>query len=156
MILKKNITGMSAGGQSFGKGLAKLGLKSLPLIGNLAFIGMAYREGGIGAAAGQAAEGAAWGVAWELGGSVLGKIANPATAIAVAGAAVGYGAYQFGEAAQRHGKKMRKLEMGGEVIDRFGTMASVRQRSLAALNNTHINGRMALGNEAAITHTSMF
>jgi hypothetical protein len=62
---------------------------------------------------------------------------------------VGYG---IGEAAIAHQKKLRRLEMGTPQIDRFGTIATTRQRSLQALQRTHINGRLALGNEALLMH----
>lgn len=149
--LQKNLGAKTAAGAA-----GKLGLKALPLVGNLAFMYMGYREGGIGGAIDAGLESAKFSIAWEVGAAVLGSAALPlAIGAGIAGGA-GYGYYQFGEAAQRHGRKMRKLEMGGEVTDRFGTMSTMRQRSLQALNNTHVNGRMALGNEAAIMHTPMW
>jgi len=144
------------GAKSAARAAGSLGLKALPLVGNLAFMYMGYQEGGIGGAIDAGIESAKIAVAWEIGAAALGSAALPLAigAAAVGGAAYGY--YQFGEKAQKYGRKMRKLEMGGEVTDRFGTMSTLRQRSLSALNNTHVNGRMALGNEAAIMHTPMY
>jgi hypothetical protein len=56
-------------------------------------------------------------------------------------------------AAARH-KQVRSLELGTPVLDQFGTIATLRQRSLSAIQNSHVNGRMALGNEAALLHST--
>lgn len=66
----------------------------------------------------------------------------------------GVGGFAFGEASRNYGKRIRNIELGGEVIDRFGQIATIRQRSLMALQNSHLNGRMALGNEAMLLHQS--
>ena len=110
-----------------------------------------YKEGGVwGAIKGGASELAIWG-AFEAGMYVLGAAAAPLAAVAAVGA-VGAGAYAYGEAAQAHRKRLRNVEMGGEVFDPFGTAATTRQRSLQALHNSHINGRMAIGSEAVLMH----
>ena len=108
-----------------------------------------YKTGGVSGAAGAFAEEVAMFAAFELVGS--------ATVIGgglVAGAA--YGAYQALGAAQEHHRGLRKLEMGGTLRDPFGTISTTRQRSLMALNNSHINGRMALGQEASLMHTNAY
>lgn len=66
-------------------------------------------------------------------------------------AAAGYGIYQLGEAGREHRNKLRTLEMGGrnDMINTAGT-ATARQRALMALNDTHLNARQTLGNEAAL------
>jgi hypothetical protein len=146
----------NVGAKSMAGAAGKVGLKALPLVGNLAFMYMGYQSGGIGGAIDAGIESAKLAVAWEVGAAVLGSAALPLTVAAAAVGGAGYGYYKFGEAAQKHGKKMRRLEMGGNVTDPFGTSATMRQRSLQALNNTHVNGRMALGNEAALMHTPMY
>ena len=51
-------------------------------------------------------------------------------------------------------KQVRGLELGGPIQDQFGTISTLRQRSLMALQNTHVNGRMAFGQEAALLHST--
>jgi hypothetical protein len=111
-----------------------------------------YQQGGIlGAAKEGATEMAMWG-AFEAGASIL---TNPFV-LAGAGAIVGgYGFYKLGQASRKHRKRLRDVEMGSDLVDRFGTMTTMRQRSLAAIQKTHINGRLALGNEALLL-TSMY
>lgn len=89
--------------------------------------------------------------------AVGGAIFNPFTLTVVAGAAAGYGIYQFGEAAKEHVKSLNRLEFGGgQIMDAIGSAgaATMRQRSVMALQDTHLNGRMAMGNEALLMHTS--
>jgi hypothetical protein len=49
-------------------------------------------------------------------------------------------------------RQIRAMEMGAPIADQYGTISTLRQRSLAAIQNSHVNGRMALGNEAALLH----
>ena len=49
-------------------------------------------------------------------------------------------------------RQIKSLEMGSPIVDQYGSISTLRQRSLAALQNSHVNGRMALGNEAALLH----
>lgn len=110
------------------------------------------RNGIIGAATNVATDAAIWGgirAGWALG-------VNPVTGFLAGTAAVGYGTYKFGEAAQDFTKRLRKTEMGGGNIDMFGTAATMRQRSLSMIQNTHVNGRIGLGNEGALFHTRRF
>lgn len=108
-----------------------------------------YQEGGVmGAATSAAFDAGMWG-AMRAAGSLL---MNPITIAAAAVAASGYGYYKYGENVRKFGKRLRAVEMGADVIDTYGTIATTRQRSLAALQNSHINGRLALGNEASILH----
>lgn len=66
--------------------------------------------------------------------------------------------YSWGEASREHVKKLRQVEMGGQdqVMDAINSAgaATMRQRAASALNNTHLNGRMALGNEGFLMHRS--
>jgi hypothetical protein len=50
-------------------------------------------------------------------------------------------------------KKHARLEMATPLIDQFGTVATMRQRSLQAINNSKINGRTALGAEGLLTYS---
>lgn len=53
-------------------------------------------------------------------------------------------------------KRHSQLEMGRPSVDQFGTLATMRQRSLAAIQNSRINGRSALGNEGLISYRPYF
>jgi hypothetical protein len=87
--------------------------------------------------------------------SIGGVASNPLLLGAGIAAAAGYGYYKLGEAGIAHMKRHRNMEMGSDIIDTFGTMATIRQRSLSAIQNSHVNGRLALGGEAALMHTPM-
>ena len=87
--------------------------------------------------------------------SSLGRLAftyapTVATIGAVAGA--GYAGYQVGEAMQEKMRSLRRIEFGDNIAMRSAGAATTRQRSVMALQNTHLNGRMALGNEAMLIH----
>ena len=62
--------------------------------------------------------------------------------------------YDDGNRAIARQRMVNDLEMGSPVMDQFGTISTLRQRSLSAIQNSHVNGRMALGNEAALLHRS--
>jgi len=112
-----------------------------------------FQEGGVLGAAGAGAEAAVMWGSMKAAGAVLGG-----SALWVAGgvAAAGYGYYAMGEAAQAHMKRLKHLEMGSAVKDPFGTAATLRSRSIAALNNSSINGRMAIGNEGFLMAESAY
>jgi hypothetical protein len=142
-------------------GTAKLGasmagktfMNSIPLLGTGAFAYMGYQEGGIPGAVRGIGESIAYSAAFRYAGSLLG---GPVLPIAAGVAAVGFGTYALGEAGREHAKQLRELEMvGGNVMDALGSAgaATMRQRAIGALNNTHLNGRMAMGNEALMMHT---
>lgn len=112
-----------------------------------------YKEGGVGGAVNSAATGIGMWGAFEVGmGIITGSAINP-LAIAAIG---GYGGYKFVDESRKYNKRLKKLEMGAPIVDMFGTIATTRQRSLQALQNTHINGRMALGNEGMLIHTNIY
>ncbi len=86
-------------------------------------------------------------------GGMLGMWAAPLTIIGTAAAIT----YAVGEKGREHHKKLRDVEFTGSP-QLLGSVysagaATMRQRSLLALQNTHINGRMAMGNEAFMVHT---
>lgn len=130
-----------------------LGLRSLGVAGTAFSIYQGYQEEGLYGAAKGAAGSIAVGAAWH---AAAGLIGNPATWGIAAAAGMGYGYYQFGEAAQSHRRRVRGVEMGGGMQDVIGGGAALteRARAIQALSNTHINARMALGNEAVLTHSS--
>jgi hypothetical protein len=139
-------------GSYFGAGKLAFGLRAL----GPAFLGMGiyrgYQEGGIlGAAKEGALEMALWG-AVEAGASVL---TNPVVLAAAGITAAGVGYYKLGEASRKHRKRLRNVEMGSDLVDRFGTLTTMRQRSLAAIQRTHVSGRLALGNEALLLSQHM-
>lgn len=150
-------------GQYKGKGMAKwLGR------GFLGFSAIqGYAEGGFA--------GAMKNVAGDLAvnyaiGAVLGSLATPLAAAgiglgvaATAGAAYGLSTGLIHSPAQfvrpwvyEHMKKHTSLEMGTPTLDQFGTAATMRQRSLEAINNSRFNGRTALGQEAALMYSPYY
>ncbi|MAE81783.1 MAG: hypothetical protein CMB80_03525 [Flammeovirgaceae bacterium] len=112
-------------------------------------IGRAATAGGLA--------GWAWGIGLGGVGAVTATLLSPISlavmgATAVAGQAADF--YERGTKAGMRERQVRNLEMGAPVADPFGTISTLRQRSLSALQNSHVNGRMALGNEAALLHSS--
>lgn len=87
----------------------------------------------------------------SLTGYSLGSLVWPAAA--VAGAA--YGTYKAVEWGRDTRRGLRRLEMVSPVVDPFGTGATMRQRSIAAIQKSYINGRIAMGNEAKLLHSPM-
>jgi len=145
---------------------AKLvGLKMTPrgVIGDLAGrafgIGMValaayegYQEGGVwGATKGVAKETAfwyAWGVVAE---ATAGFLTGPLAVLAATYAGAKVYDWAMDKGAKFY-KEHTRLEMGMPNIDPFGTSATMRMRALNAIQNSHINGRTALGNEAQLFH----
>jgi hypothetical protein len=119
-------------------------------------IGTGYKEGGVFGAVKSglttSAEFAVWGMARHAAGALLGSAATPIALGVAAVAGIGYGSYKALEHGNKVRKRLRKLEMGGPVVDPFGTGATMRNRSLNALQNSQINGRSAFGSEAALMH----
>lgn len=114
-----------------------------------------YQQGGVvGAGKSVAADAMTWGIA-RGALNTIGGIMNPVTLGAAAIGAGAFAYYKMGEAGIARGKRIRNLEMGADIVDNFGTMATMRQRSLSALQNSHVNGRLAMGGEASMMHTVM-
>jgi hypothetical protein len=127
--------------------------RSLGLAGTAFLAYQGWREEGVWGAAKGVGESVLYGAAFQVAAGVL---TSPVSLAAGVIGGIGYGAYRFGEAAQAHRKKLRRLEMGGgmdNVIRSSGALTD-RQRSVQALNDSRINARMALGNEANLLHTS--
>jgi hypothetical protein len=144
-------------GKAAGVGLGRLAgpLAFAAFAGVAAYEG--YKRGGrAGAAvavAGEAASFGAMAVGSTLATSVLGSAALPVGLLVGAG----YAEYQMGkqilQAGQEKVRGMRKLEMVAPVADPYGIGATMRQRSITAIQNSYINGRMAMGNEALLMAT---
>jgi len=142
----------ATGGGTAARFAGKTFMKSIPLLSSAFFAYQGYQEGGTMGALGGLGESMLYSAGFRMAGTML---ANPMTLTLGGLAAIGYGGYQLGEAAQRRGKGLRELEMSSDkIIDALGSAgaATTRQRAMMALNNTHINGRMAMGNEAALMH----
>src|SRR3990167_6850575 len=123
------------------------------LASTLFFMYQGYKEEGILGAA----KGGATAVATTTAITTALKLArNPMVLGAALVAAGGYGYYKFGKAAIKHGKRMRGLDFGAATADVMGdtSVLTERSRAMSALASTHINGRIALGQEAVLTHTS--
>lgn len=53
-------------------------------------------------------------------------------------------------------KKTQGVQMGGEVVDPHGINATMRQRSMLAIQNSRMNARSGLGQEATLTFSPYF
>lgn len=125
-----------------------LGLGGLALSAYSIYQG--YQEGGVSGAISAGAHEALIAGVFRAGVSLIGS--PVVTGLATLGA-VGYAGYEFGEHSRAVGKRFRNLEMGADVVDRFGTVATMRARSVQAIQNSRLNGRSGIGNEAALIHT---
>jgi len=139
----------------FGKFRAKtlgMGLRGLGLGFTLYSAYQGYKQGGIAGAAKEIAIMGAYNIAFQ-GLKSAWSVGSSLPVLGVAAAA--YGTYKFGQMAGRYGKGMEQIEMGRPVIDNYGTIATIRQRSLQAIQNTHLNARSSIGNEAFLLHSVM-
>lgn len=130
-----------------------------------AFLGFSvlqgYSEGGI---SGAVLGGATHLATSYLMGGVLGSMGTP-LALGMGMAGIGLGLHFMGGGKVRdffrpyvydYMKKQSRLEMSTPVMDDFGTVATMRQRSLMAIQNSRLNGRTALGQEAALSFQPIF
>lgn len=112
-----------------------------------------YKEGGVwGAAKGMAGEAATW-YAFGAAMKVMAPIAVGAIGLAGIGAAAAYSAgvrprHLMRPWTNEYVKKHARVEMATPIMDEYGTVATMRQRSIRAIQNSKLNGRTALGNEA--------
>lgn len=123
-----------------------------------------YRKGGISGAVGSVATDFAinYGIgavtrALSLGPAVIGGIG----AVALGGAfGLMTGDITFSKLASpwinTYMKKHAELEMSTPIKDDFGMVSTMRQRSLRAIQNSRLNGRSALGNEAALMYSPYY
>lgn len=112
-----------------------------------------YQEEGIYGAAKAGAEAVLFQTAFNVGKAVLG---SGAMWMGAGVAAAGYGYYKFGEAAQEHRKRIRGLEFASTSMDMVNSAGALTHRAAAVrqLEMSPLNARIALGNEAMLTHTS--
>jgi hypothetical protein len=143
-------------GVGAGKGALKFAgstaLKSLPLVGTALMAAHGYSQEGMWGAAKGVGESIMWGAGFRMATTAL---TNPLVLGAGLAAGIGFGTYALGEAGRAHADRLRKTEMIAEgAVDALGSVgaATGRQRSMMALNNTHLNGRMAMGNEGVLMH----
>ena len=143
----------SWGGRAMFAGKTALRGAGPALLGYSAYQG--WKEGGAVGAAKNVAIDTAISFGMMAGLSALGVSAGAAAAVAVpvslvAGAGyAGYSALNAGVSANR---KARQLEMGNNLVDPFGTAATMRARSLQQLMTSQVNGRSAFGSEASLMH----
>lgn len=134
----------------------RFGGGTLAALGTAAWAYQGYQQSGVLGAAKGIGESVAWNWGIRAAAGALG--AGAATiGVATVGIAAAYGTYALGEAARKHAKSLNQLEFGtSQIMDALGSAgaATSRQRSVMALQNTHLSGRMAMGNEAVLMHTS--
>jgi hypothetical protein len=121
-----------------------------------------YQEGGalgaVGGVAKSMAMNYALGMAWSLAkGPALVALGATAAAVGIGAAATNQSVASFVSPLFRgqmreHAIKHATLEMGAPTVDPFGTVSTMRQRSLMAIQNSRVNGRTALGNEAMLLY----
>ena len=109
--------------------------------------GAGLRALGLGSTAGTIAGGIAVGAALQVGAL---------THMAQVGQGGGLGHLLARPAVYQHMRRHAMLEMGRPTVDMYGTAATMRQRSLAAIQDSKLNGRVALSNEATLMYRSYF
>lgn len=124
-----------------------------------------YQRGGVGGAISAGVHQAVTGYAFDavMHATGAGKIALAGLGAATLAGAVSYATggtnpleFLARPYVKDHMKRHSQLEMGRPSVDEFGTLATMRQRSLAAIQNSRINGRSALGNEGQISYRPYF
>lgn len=168
--------GMAGVKMQFGFGKYASGGKSLlgKAFGRLAgpaFLGYSmyqgYQEEGIWGAVKEGVSQSAWAygisavlpTALKVGGygAAIGGAAIGAGLLGYSGiSGRGMGATLFSPYVRDFKKKHQDLEMGTPNIDQFGTLSTMRQRSIMAIQNSKFNGRSALGNEALLMSQPYF
>lgn len=131
------------------------------MVGSAMYSG--YKEGGaFGAAKGAVGELAFW-----YGTTAAIKTVLPTVGIAAGAAAltagIGMAATGFNPLktfsrpyVRDYMKRHAKLELGTPVVDQFGTISTMRRRSIQAIQNSRISGRSALGLEGMLFHNSVY
>ncbi|MBW1802321.1 MAG: hypothetical protein JRJ85_16525 [Deltaproteobacteria bacterium] len=148
-----------------------IGSKGVGRVGGYAFAAYMAYEGYQQDGAWGAAKGLARGAAETYAmGAVWGAIGAPVKAVGAVAATMLAGHAFYNMAAggpspqqflarpyvREHQRKHAKLEMGRPVLDQFGSLSTMRSRSVSAIQNSKINGRTGLGNEAALMYRPYF
>lgn len=125
------------------------GQKMLGRMLGLGFLAYSFMEGyqreGLWGGVKEAATGAAYSYAF---GAVLGSAAIPLMGgAAVVGGAVGLQTF-MNKKGESYSRRQKSLEMGGTINDMYGSVATMRRRSIMSLNRSKIGGGMGIGNEA--------
>jgi len=113
-----------------------------------------YQEGGVSGGVIGGVKSLALQYAVGVGLRTAGILGTPLAVAAGVGAAA-FGGYKMLEAGEARTRRTHRIEMGKPMMDPFGNAATQRQRSLQLLTNSQINGRSALGTEAALHHISV-
>jgi hypothetical protein len=108
-----------------------------------------YKEGGIFGAAKEVGIQYGYNLAFRVATGSLSAVTALSRAVPLAAM---YGAYKFGQNAGRYGRKTENLSFNRGFVDDYGTAATMRQRSLQAIQNSHVNSRSLLGGEGEVIH----
>lgn len=148
---QKQIAAGTKGGKAALRASGKAFVPGLSLLFSAHSIYSGFKEGGFSGGMGAATEA----VAFNTGLSMLGGAAGTLLGGVMAIGAAGVGLHALGKAAETKKKRTRGLELAAVSPDLLYSSSSLtaRQRSLQALNDSRINARMAIGNEAALMHT---
>ena len=141
---KEGVKGKFLG--SFGAGL------SLAFTGYSAYSG--FKEGGISGGIKETAQSIGMNMAFNTGINLIRTIGPASIPILGATAMIG-GMHALGKAGENKRRNIQRLDFsaaGPNTIMNSGAVTA-RQRAINALNDTRINARAALGNEAALLHT---
>ena len=138
---------MRAGKKLLGRALGP----GLGLYFTASAISEGYEENGIiGAVTGGATQ-VGINTAVTIGMKLMGGAAR-ALLLGGGSALVGTAGYLALDAGAARTRRRRELEFGRGLDDPFGNIATARQRSLQAMQNTHLNTRSLLGQEAQWMH----
>ena len=135
-------------------GKFKTSLKGITSKGGLAGIGIGAAIGYHDEGTWGAIKGGAESAAWEVGLSFAARAAGGIKGIGMLGlgAAAVYGGIAAVDYGNQYIRNRNNMELAGPNIDLFGNVATMRQRSLAMMSQSHLNMRSALGNEAMFVH----
>jgi hypothetical protein len=141
-----DIVPKGSGGRILGAGLA-VGMSAYNVYSG-------YKTGGFSGAGRAAVREAAGMAAYKIGATAASSLGIGAGTLGIAavGLAAGYAGKVALDVGQAHYKGLKSAEFGTPFEDTSGMGATMRQRSLMAIQRSQINGRAALGNEAAILH----
>lgn len=142
------------GAKGYGKMAGRMGFRAAGGIFSAYSVVSGFEEGGIAGGLEGIMQSSAMNIGIQL---AVGGGLNPLGLATLAATATVYGGYKFLEASQKNLKDLKKMEIVDNGLlgaSRSQGAYTMRQRSLNALQNTHINGRMHMGNEALMHHTS--
>lgn len=117
-----------------------------------------YKEGGLTGAASSVAQGFAFNYALGVGKSVLGSALTGAAYVApfAIGGAIMFRRQLAQPYVREFARKRARLEMSMPIEDQFGTISTMRQRSLMMMRQSKLNARTSLGQEATYAFKPYF